>query len=266
MSKSPRAAKSKPIQPAELGLPWARAGATVGLLLAVGRRPAAFFSPQFWAEDGRVFFSQADAMGSAALTLPHADYHHALMRWWAGGWIGTGVPVGWRPTSFLLGAVLAWIGVLLVTFDPASRVRWPGAMMLALVRLRPSNETWFNLTNVQWVTALLWALWWRADAPRTKVGVVSQLVSMTLVGLTGVFAIFATPLMLIRAGMKRTWYSVVAALRCAVTAGVQGNVARVGVKTEGGTAGDFAWGDAVLIIGKRVWGTLFVPVDAGGGS
>ena len=256
--------ESKPA-PTTSTYPWERAGLAMILVLVVAglRRPAVWLSAQFWAEDASVFFVQAESMGRMALTVPHAGYHHLLMRLWAGLWVNGGAPIGWMPTLFMLGAVLAWMAVVLVVFAPSSRVRWPWAVVLILAVVSPSNELYFNLTNVQWVTALLWAFWWSAEDPRSKVGLGAQLVGMAIVGLTGVFAMLATPLMAGRALVRRTWSSFAAGLVCGLTAWVQWGVVRAS-PGDGSSTTSLDLGGAVLVLGKRVWGTLLIPIGSGG--
>ena len=50
------------------------------LLVLFARRPETFLNPQLWAEDGFIFFVQADEFGARALTFSWAGYHHFLLR------------------------------------------------------------------------------------------------------------------------------------------------------------------------------------------
>src|SRR5690606_259105 len=93
--------------------PWRRASIWVGaaLVLAVRGVPAPVSAPQFWAEDASAFVHQADHLGGQALNLPHAGYHHLVMRLWAGFWVGIGAPVVAMPALFVFGATLGWLAV-----------------------------------------------------------------------------------------------------------------------------------------------------------
>ncbi len=129
---------------APVSYPWRQAGLGMLVLLVIAglRRPAVWMSAQFWAEDASVFFVQADVLGWKALTIPHADYHHLLMRLWAGLWINEGAPVLWMPMLFMAGAVVAWLAVVVV-FAPSSRVRWPWTVVVMMAVVSPSNEMYF---------------------------------------------------------------------------------------------------------------------------
>ncbi len=113
------------------------------------------------------------------------------------------------------------------------------------------------------MTALLWAFWCAADDPRSKWGWCAQMVGMALVGLTGVFAMFASPLMVGRALVRRTWASASAAVVCALTAWMQWTVVRVSPGVRNDPEISLDWGSALLVQGKRIFGTLFVPPEWG---
>lgn len=253
--------------PSSSSYPWLSAGCwiAVALALVVARSPSTFTDAQFWAEDGSVFFTQADQMGTKALWLPHAGYHHFAMRLWAGLAVGAGLPVVMLPTVFVAGGLLAWLAVALTLFSPQAGWRWPGLMLLALVVVPPTHEVWFNLTNAQWTLALLWPLWWWAREPQTKAGATVRATGMAVVGLTGVFSILAAPLMLARVAWRRSWTAALAAAVCVVTAWIQLKVALADAAGGAGTGRAWGAGEAALVLGKRMAGMLFLPATVSGG-
>ena len=236
--------------------PW---GMALGVLavawvVAALRRPAAFFNAQFWAEDGSVFFAQAAAQGLKALSLPHAGYQHLLQRIVAQ--LTASLPLVWMPTLFVVATVVIWSGVVLALFSPRVGARWPMAMVVVLVLLPSDNELWFNLTNVQWTSALLIPLWLVAkDAKCWRVRGVEVAIAL-LVGLTGVFSIVAAPLFVVRALIRRTG----AAGILAATWVLAGSLQWMTVQAEGSSpAVGLPVGQSFIITGKRVFGTLFLP-------
>jgi hypothetical protein len=50
------------------------------VLILLLRRPEMVTHPEFWGEDGRIFFVQADTEGARALVTPYRGYHHFLLR------------------------------------------------------------------------------------------------------------------------------------------------------------------------------------------
>ena len=236
--------------------PWGKAWATLAVALVVAgwRRPAGFFNAQFWAEDGSVFFTQAASLGTKALVLPHAGYQHLLQRIVAQ--LTAPLPLVWMPTLFVAATVVIWSGVVLALFSPRVGARWPTAMVAALVLLPSDNELWFNLTNVQWTTALLIPLWLVAKDAKSWRGRGVEVGVALLVGLTGVFSIAAAPLFVVRALIRRTMAAGVVAVAWVLT----GSLQWMTVQAEGSSpAGVLPMGQSLVITGKRVFGTLFLP-------
>src|SRR3954467_4485450 len=67
--------------------PWQTEGAwlqlvifAIALLIVCSRRPDALAIPQFYAEDGTVFYSEAYSLGLHALVLPRSGYFHTVPR------------------------------------------------------------------------------------------------------------------------------------------------------------------------------------------
>lgn len=77
----------------------------LAILIAILRRPDFVTNPQFWAEDGRVWFQQAYNEGVLhALLQPYAGYYHLLPR--VSGALAVQFGIGHAP------AVLNWLSVL----------------------------------------------------------------------------------------------------------------------------------------------------------
>ena len=236
--------------------PWGQALGTLAVALVVAgwRRPAAFFNAQFWAEDGSVFFTQAASLGTKALTLPHAGYQHLLQRIVAQ--LAAPLPLVWMPTLFVVATVVIWSGVVLAIFSPRVGARWPMAMVAALVLLPSDNELWFNLTNVQWTTALLVPLGLVAKDAKSWGERGAEVGGALLVGLTGVFSIVAAPLFVVRALIRRTMAAGIVAAAWVLA----GSLQWMTVQAEGSSpAGSLPMGQSLVITGKRVFGTLFLP-------
>src|SRR5512134_1888460 len=90
--------------------PAVEPSAAVQLLLAAGltlllflRKPESLLHPQFWAEDGQLFFQQAWNQGFlASLLEPMSGYLHTFPRLVAG--ISTLLPLSLAPLAFSLAA------------------------------------------------------------------------------------------------------------------------------------------------------------------
>jgi hypothetical protein len=130
------------------------------LAALIARRPDALCLPQFWAEDGPVFFQPAfDGRGAAALLEPYAGYLHLFPRLVAWAWAATTAPPEYTPlvfnaTALLVAGVCVWLFTL-----PLGRALLPSdglrlALALLFVLANPAVETYGNLTNLHWWMAL----------------------------------------------------------------------------------------------------------------
>ena len=76
-------------------------------VLFVARRPASFFAPQFWAEDGTVFYSGEVVHGVRTLFQPYAGYLHVVPR--LTSIVAAHVPALYAPAVF---ALVAFVGAV----------------------------------------------------------------------------------------------------------------------------------------------------------
>jgi hypothetical protein len=122
------------------------------------RRPDALLNPQFWAEDGTVYFSQALIGGPATIFLPHAQSLWILPRMVA--LAATLLPVLWAPFAFNLIALTAAAGCCALFSLPAYRhlVRsdWlrVGSCVLFAAAVSAGGELIGTVANMPWFLAL----------------------------------------------------------------------------------------------------------------
>ena len=120
----------------------------------IARRPDAVTLPQFWAEDGAIFYQPAlDGRGADVLFEPWAGYFHLFPRLVA--WATSGVPPECTPAVFNGAALLiASASVWLFTLPLARPLIASDSLRLALALLfilsNPAVETFGNATNAQW--------------------------------------------------------------------------------------------------------------------
>ena len=159
------------------------------------KAPDAFLHPQFWAEDGAVFFAQQHAHSWPLLFVPYAGYLHVIPRLVA--WSATALPVVAAPTVYSAAALVLGAGGI-AALRILGHLAVPFWLVLATVLLTPTNDEVFgSLTNAQWLTqfvllgtTLRWLLGeapgagWRRRITRTAL--------LVTVGLSGPFCIFAT--------------------------------------------------------------------------
>ena len=129
------------------------------LVLIFSRRPDAFLNPQFWAEDGSIWYADAYNHGAIySLTTPEAGYYQTVSRLVA--IFAQLFALSLAPAIFNAAA----IGMKLLVANFLASTRLSAAIPDQLVRLAiafiyialpHSSETHANLTNVQWHLALL---------------------------------------------------------------------------------------------------------------
>lgn len=175
----------------------------VGLLFL--RRPDAFLNPQFWAEDGRVWFANSYNIGALrSVFLPQDGYFQTLSRFTAGlAWL---FPLVKAPLVYNVSALLVQLlpAVLLLTnrwqnLLPSYKLRV--ALALGFVLLPNVAEMHTNVTNAQWYLAVSAFLILIAPVAKNKFWQIFDVFILLLAGLSGPFAILLTPIALL------LWYS-----------------------------------------------------------
>ncbi|MBI5689406.1 MAG: hypothetical protein HZC55_04860 [Verrucomicrobia bacterium] len=193
---------SRPGQPAPQaailptrGLAWCVVAAAVLLAL---RKPWALHTPQFWAEDGSIFMTQAEQFGLRAFLEPYNGYLHFLPRFIA--WLSPNLAdVAWWPAIYN-GFAYA-VNVALFARLASPRVQLPAkpGLMLVFVLVVGTGEPLINVTNLQWVAAFFLVLQLFLAPPTNGLQRAGDLAILAAVGLNGPFAIVLAPLFVWRA-------------------------------------------------------------------
>lgn len=170
------------------------------LFLIIIRRPDAILNPQFWAEDGVLWFGQAYSSGWVnALFLPVTGYFQTLAR--IGGSIAQLFPLGSAPLIFNLIAILTqMLPIYLFIYSSIKKV-FPHIatrlfLVVAYLLLANISEVYINLTNAQWFLALSSVLTLLFTEGQSNFYLKSGL--FLLSGLSGPFSLFLFPLSLLR--------------------------------------------------------------------
>jgi hypothetical protein len=177
------------------------------LLLLFARRPSTLTRPQFWAEDGTVFFRDQLMLGFGALSQPYAGYLHLISRLIAE--IAGAFPAHWAPLCYGLGALLVAAFCCSEFAEPKYRI-FLGSDILRLVLCMamaaafPSYELVGNLANLQWfilVAAIPFAL---APAPSMRHPVKGLYFLLgVLLGLSAPALLILIPVLFLKRGRSR---------------------------------------------------------------
>lgn len=164
------------------------------------KQPDAFLHPQFWAEDGKVWFADAYNLGALRSSLrPQDGYFQTVSRITAD--VALTAPIERAPLIFVIGALLLQMVpfVLLLSrrlelLIPDYRTRFILATLYLL--LPNSAELHGNITNGQWYLALAACLILVSDNDGTGLWNVCDLILLVLAGLSGPFALLLSPIAL----------------------------------------------------------------------
>ena len=167
------------------------------VMLVASRRPDGITNPQFWAEDGTVWFAQAYNHGAlSALLSPWTGYVQTFSRLVAA--VSLLVPFRDAPLVFNVAAVLAQAlapfflaSSRLASVIPDRRLR----LLAAVLWIGAPNgfEIQSNVTNAQTHLALLSLLIVLADAPPTRAWATFDVGALLLGGLSGPTCVLLVP-------------------------------------------------------------------------
>lgn len=200
---------------------WRFAVLAVAMLVLYLRKPDALASPQFWAEDGTIFFKDAFDFGLRSLAMPYNGYFHLVARLFA--FLLSPVPTALAPAAYAWAAAaftLAVCALALSDRTPLSRAQRT-ILALAVVAAPVRPEIYLTFCNAQWMLALalvLVAIW---RPPGTLAGCLADCALVLAIGLSGVYSLLFAPLYLWRLFRERTRHAAVLLGLVLACAGIQ---------------------------------------------
>jgi len=155
------------------------------------KTPHQFICPQFWAEDGVIFFTEAMKNGAHAFTTPYAGYLHLIPR--SVAFLATFLPIIYSPFIYfyfsnIILLVLAW------SYLSLCKQSHSGLFLVFSIVLVPTRgEIFTSLTNLQWVIAPFILIIFYSDTRLSKLSKAFFSLALFFVCLTGPFSIFFFP-------------------------------------------------------------------------
>ena len=176
------------------------------------RKPDAFLNPQFWAEDGTIFFKSALEDGWSSMLDRYSGYFHFYPRLISCLAVEL-FPIAYQPHIYNFAALLGLLFVVSHLFVPRVNVSFRFVLALLLV-LAPTgtevgvygSEAILVLTNTQWYLSLSLLLLLISRPPKRWTGWVFDLSTLLFVGFTGPFLVPFAPLFLARALYEKRVY------------------------------------------------------------
>lgn len=194
--------------------------ALVAGVLLFTRRPDQFMRPQFWAEDGAVFFQQAALDGWTCLWRPYHGYLHGVPRVVA--LACHGLPWEWTPAAYVLAAAAGTLYVVVRTAAARLPPTMAGFGAAAILAVPHNGEVWLNLCCFHFIAATLLAVNLLEPAPVTRAEQWRRAVEVVTAGLSGPEICLAAPFLLLRGwAWRRERFAVPVVLGGLAAAGVQ---------------------------------------------
>ena len=179
----------------------------IAFILIVSRRPDVILYPQFWAEDGRIWFEQAYNIGVLkALFIPHTGYFQTFSRLVAS--FALFFPLKFAPLVFNLVAIFFKILLINLLFSKRFSKIIPELstkifLAILYIALPNTSEVFANVTNMHWYLAILAFMviilgvsknvWWK----------IFDNFIIILSGLSGPFVILLIPIAIVRWFIKK---------------------------------------------------------------
>lgn len=168
----------------------------VGVAAFALRQPAGLSHPYLWAEDGRIFLS--DALSDALpVAQPYAGQLFVAQRLLFAAL--RPMPLEWMPQAVFTLGVLTAVGSSAMVMMPrlAQRLRGGPRQIAAFALLVALPGTWEilgNIVNIHWWLAVGAALLLLAPPARTLRGQAAECVGLLVVALSGLTAVYLAPL------------------------------------------------------------------------
>ena len=195
--------------------------------ILVSRRPDALFRPEFFIEDGPIFYAQAYNAGLLhPLFWTYSGYLHTFPRLVAD--LAQFFPLIYAPLLFNLVALT--LQILPVQMLPSARLAAIGSLPVRLLlaglylSLPNSSEVHVNLAGAHWRLAILAFLVMVAAPPESKGAKVFDFCAVLMCGLTGPLAIMLTPVAFLSWRKSRERWKLILTSTLAACAGIQGSL------------------------------------------
>ena len=218
-------------------------------------------NPQFWAEDGTLFFLEQYKYGVSAFLRDYAGYLHLVPRaiaWFADRFFSYSL----IPAVYNYSSLLVTLLVILSIFSPRLKINNKPLTALAIVLIpHYNNEIFLNITNLQWILAIVQIVVLLKSNPSPKYGSVllqyiSDIAILIICGLTGPFIIFLAPFFCCKCFYIRKMYNCAIASTVVVISLIQLIVLFSSPKDSSNL--NFDWEIYSQIIGHKFWGTFLL--------
>lgn len=233
-----------------------------GTVILIARLRERTLPPGIFAEDGPIFYLEADEMGAGAIFRPYAGYLHLVPR------LGAAAVAPFGLAAVPVGYALYTVAVTLATFALVLSPRldrvipsvWGRALAFVAVCLVPQFwETSAVLASLIFVGGVALLLIGLSTTPATRPGRTAETAALLALGLSGPLVTFYAPLFAYRWLRDRNGHNLRLVIAAAMTAAVQLLI----FLHAGRPSATFTLDNAPAAYGQRVVGELLAsPVAA----
>ncbi len=225
------------------------------------RKPDTFLNPQFWAEDGTVFFKDYICYGGfKSITIPHAGYLHLVPRLIA--CIASLFPLSMMPTIYNYSAFAAMLLVGGAIFSSRCSIPFKPLLALSMILVPHYGEVFMNITNIQWYLCFLPLILLSEEPPVKFYQYLSDYLIIIFCGLTGPLMLFLLPLFIAKCFTRKSLHNYGILLTVLLCASIQGWYIfnTTNISEMGGSLGQICsdintWAN---LLGVRLFGQLFL--------
>lgn len=161
------------------------------------RKPDSFLNPQFWAEDGFLFFKEAFYNPFSSIMNPYAGYLHLIPRLIAS--IGSMAPIKNIPFFYNFICFILYLIIGNYIFNERLNLKYKFLFIFSIILVPVSSEIYLTLSHIQWFTSLFLILIFLQNKPTKGIHSFSDFIILFLCGLTGPFIIIFIPLYWLKA-------------------------------------------------------------------
>lgn len=169
-------------------------------VVMVMRRPDLISNPQFWAEDGRIWYAQAHNLGwFNSIILPQNGYYQTISK------IIAAISLNFSLASapLVMNIIAISIRCALLLFIMSSRVSCLSivnrAIISAFILFMPHlDEVHANITNTHWYLSTYLFFILISDRAETNLWKAHDIFVMVISGLSGPFIVFLAPVLALR--------------------------------------------------------------------
>jgi hypothetical protein len=229
------------------------------------RKTDGFTNPQFWGDDGKVVFLQQYQQGFSAILNIYAGYL-ALVPRLVGLLSDLFFPYSAAPYVYNYSCFIITMLVIVSIYSRRFNFEHKWLLALTIVMVpRFGTEVGMSITNAQWLLCVLLVVNYLKEAPSELYGnvtfqVVSDIVQIVLLGLSGPFILFMTPFYLWRFIKEKNRYRFGILCTAVVASSIQAACILTSREPFLAAAGASPrWTDGLEVIGVRLFGNLFLP-------